>query len=91
MFHTRDWAVYGVAVYLGLLFGGAVIAPRTAWTFGGDAQPHHDAAPPMIEFESTAEVRAGDPGRVSSRAAPFDPHLHRDIKETRQPPASPEA
>lgn len=45
MFHTSDFAVYSVAVYLGLLLGGAVIAPPNAWTHDGPAHPAPLAVP----------------------------------------------
>lgn len=39
MFQTRDWAVYSVAVYVGLLLGGALIAPDPAASIGESFPP----------------------------------------------------
>ena len=88
MFHTRDWAVYSVAVYVGLLFGGALIAPRTTWSYSGDTQPHHVTAPPVIDSDRTANSRTADPNRASSRLETFGGDIEASMFA---PSGSPEA
>lgn len=67
MFHTRDWAVYSVAVYLGLLLGGAPAAPPHAWTSDIDARPHRIVLPYTSEPDHTAADSRSDTPRC-------DPH-----------------
>lgn len=71
MFHTRDWAVYSVAVYLGLLLGGALAAPRHAWTSDIDAHPHRIVLPYTSEPDhAAADSRSGTPRCDAERFAP---------------------